>query len=496
MSDVANRVGLRPVDPPEPPDGGWELRYGGEAHEPVNGARYDVTSAIDGSIIASLPNADRDDLDAAVDAARDASREWGKSSPARRASALEKYVARLLDANERLGLLDTINAGMPIAATRMEARAASSITRLAHLATNIKGSTFPDAGGVWGYTTREPYGIVGSILPFNHPSVAAAHAIGEALAAGNAVILKPSEHTSLSALEMGRLAQDVLPAGLVSILTGDGPVIGNAIAEHPDIPRLTFTGSIKTGRSVLRAAAESIKHVTLELGGKGPLAVLPDVELDRAVDIAVGGMNFRGVQAGQSCQSTSRVLVHESMYERFAHRMVQVMAAIRIGDPRDYQTEMGALAFRSHFDRVRGYIQIGLEQGATLAGGGGIPEGLEGGYFVEPTVFTNVDRSMRIANEEIFGPVVALMRWSSEDELIDIANSVEYGLTARIACGNVGPGMKLARELEAGRMWINVANGGPMGMPFGGFKHSGIGKTGDFESLQSFTREKSISIAL
>jgi acyl-CoA reductase-like NAD-dependent aldehyde dehydrogenase len=184
------------------------------------------------------------------------------------------------------------------------------------------------------------------------------------------------------------------------------------------------------------------------------------------------------------------------MYERFVDRMVDAVASIRIGDPRDPGTEMGALAFRSHFDRVRAYIQIGLDQGATLAAGGGIPEGLKGGYFVEPTIFTNVDRSMRIANEEIFGPVVALMRWSSEDELIALANSVEYGLTARIACGNVGPGMKLARELEAGRMWINVANGGPVGMPFGGFKHSGIGKTGDFESLQSFTREKSISIAL
>src|SRR5882757_5007075 len=228
MSDVGARTVLVPVDAPEPPGGGWELRYGGGAHSPANGARYDVTSAIDGSIIASLPNADRDDLDRAVDAARGAAREWGSLSPLQRTSALQVYVARLLEANERLGSLDTVNAGMPITYTRIEARAASFITRLAHLASDIKGSTFAEHNGIWGYTTREPYGIVGSILPFNHPSASAAIAIGEAIAAGNAVILKPSEFTSLSALEMGRLAEGVLPAGLVSVLTGDGAVIGNA----------------------------------------------------------------------------------------------------------------------------------------------------------------------------------------------------------------------------------------------------------------------------
>jgi betaine-aldehyde dehydrogenase len=273
-------------------------------------------------------------------------------------------------------------------------------------------------------------------------------------------------------------------------------VIGNAICEHPDVPRISFTGSVNTGRAVMRAAAEHIKHVTLELGGKGPLAVLPDVDVAVGVDIAVGGMNFRGVQAGQSCQSTSRVLVHDSMYDEFCERMVEAVNVVKIGDPRDESTEMGALAFRRHQQRVLDYIQIGIADGAKLLTGGGTPAGFEGGFFVEPTVFAELDPSMRIANEEIFGPVVALIRWSTEDQLIEIANGVKYGLTARIACGNLGPGLRLANEIVAGRMWINVANGGPARMPFGGFKYSGVGKAGDFESLLSYTREKAISVVL
>jgi len=210
----------------------------------------------------------------------------------------------------------------------------------------------------------------------------------------------------------------------------------------------------------------------------------------------VGGMNFRGVQAGQSCQSTSRVLVHDSMYDAFCERMVLALGQIKIGDPCDPATDMGALAFRQHLARVRNYIDIGITEGARLLTGGGTPEGFEGGFFVEPTAFADVDTGMRIANEEIFGPVMSIMKWSTEDELIEIANGVEHGLTARIACGDLGPGLRLANEIEAGRFWINIANGGPSAMPFGGFKHSGVGKTGDFESLVSYTREKSISVRL
>ena len=224
--------------------------------------------------------------------------------------------------------------------------------------------------------------------------------------------------------------------------------------------------------------------------------MLPDVYVAHAVEMAVEGLNFRGVQAGQSCQSTSRVLVHESMYDEFCGALVEAVGQIVLGDPRDPATEMGALAFRRHLQRVLDYIEIGKADGARLLAGGQQPPGLTGGFFVEPTVFADVDQTMRIAQEEIFGPVVSIIKWSTEDELVDIANGVEYGLTARIAAGDTGAAMRLATKIEAGRLWINVASGGPTNMPFGGYKHSGVGKVGDMESLVSYTREKSISIAL
>lgn len=497
MTTVSSMTELPAVEPLVPPEGGWELMYGGGAHPPVNGRRIDVESAIDGTVVASIPDADQDDLEAAFESAPSAAAEWGAKNPAERAPLLDAFADRIIAAVDRLGWLDTINAGMPLTATRAEAAfGASYIRDAARQAFEIKGATFAELGGVWGYTIREPYGIVGNILPFNHPVLTAAVGIGAALAAGNAVVLKPSEYSSLSAIEMGRIAQDVLPPGLVSVLTGEGARVGAAISGHPAIPRLTFTGSVATGRHVLKAAAEHIKHVTLELGGKGPLAILPDVELPRAVEMAVGGMNFRGVQAGQSCQSSSRVLVHESMYDQFCAAVVEAVGRIRVGDPRDPQTEMGALAFRRHLERVLGYIEIGKADGARLIAGGSQPAGLEGGFFVEPTVFADVDRRMRIANEEIFGPVMSIMKWSTEEELLEIANGVEYGLTARIASGDTGAAMRLATKIEAGRMWINVANGGPIYMPFGGYKLSGVGKVGDLESLISYTREKSIAAAL
>jgi len=294
---------------------------------------------------------------------------------------------------------------------------------------------------------------------------------------------------------MGKIAQEVLPPGLVNVITGDGASAGHAISAHPRIPRISFTGSVKTGRAILSAGTEYIKHVTLELGGKNPLMILPDADLDIAVRMAVGGMNFRGV-GGQSCQSCSRALVHESLYEDFTARLIKEVETIRVGDPRDEGTEMGAMAFREHFERVMSYIEIGLDEGATLLSGGHTPKGLEGGCFVEPTVFGDVTRSMRIANEEIFGPVISVMRWSDKDELIDIANGVEYGLTARIACGSVGEGLQLASVIQAGKMWINEANGGPERLPFGGHKLSGLGTKGDFGELLSYTQEKAVTVRL
>ena len=485
---------LTPVAPVEAPVNGWQLVYAGGLHDPVDGGQLEARSPIDGSLIGTIPNANAEDVDRAVRSATEAADDWAKTTPRERVAALEALSERIVAASERLAWLDTIDAGMPIASTRAELRgSASYLATWAYLAAEIKGNTFADAHGLWGFTRREPYGVVASILAFNHPGMFFLSAIGPALAAGNSIIIKPSEWTSLSALAIGEIAQEVLPPGLLNVVTGDGVSAGHAISEHPGIPRISFTGSIRSGRAVLNAAAASIKHVTLELGGKNPLVILPDAEVEMAVKMAVAGMNLRGV-GGQSCQSCSRVLIHDSLYEEFIGQLIKEVESIRLGDPREEATEMGCMAYREHFERVVGYIELGVSEGAQLMTGGHTPAGLGQGCFLEPTVFVHVNRSMRIANEEIFGPVISVMTWSDRAEMLDIANSVEYGLTARIACGSLGEGLDLATKLQAGKIWVNAANGGPDRMPFGGYKHSGLGKQGDFESLVGFTQEKAVTV--
>jgi betaine-aldehyde dehydrogenase len=486
---------IAPVEAVEPPNGGWQLVYGGESHEPVNGGRLDVYSPIDGSLLGTIPNADAEDVDRAVEAARLAAKDWGKTAPSERVAALEALGKRLAEESERLAWLDTVDGGLPINVSRRELGGVGGLARGAYAAAEIKGDTFQEVRGLWGFTRREPWGVTASLLAFNHPGAFCVGAMVAPLATGNSVIIKPAERTSLSALAIGVIAQEVLPPGLVNIITGDGATAGNAIAGHPGIPRVSLVGSVNSGRAVLAAASNYIKHVQLELGGKNPLLVLPDADIDLAVRMAVSGMNLR-TTAGQSCESGSRVLVHSSLYEDFTSRLIKDVETIRVGDPRDPETEMGPMAFKQHFERVTGYIQIGLAEGAKLLSGGGVPKGLERGYFVEPTVFGEVTRSMRIANEEIFGPVISVMRWDDRDELVNIANSVEYGLCARIACGSVGEGLELAREIQAGKIWINEALGMPERFPTGGYKMSGLGKRGDLEALRSFTQEKAITVRI
>jgi betaine-aldehyde dehydrogenase len=485
---------LGPVEEVPAPARGWQLIYDGQWQEPVNGSRLDARSPIDGSLIETIPNADVDDVDRAVKSAAKAAAEWARVTPKERARVLEALSRRLLAEAERFAWLDTINVGMPIAAARQEAVAAAErLPVWAHIALEIKGDTFGDARGLWGYTQREPYGVVSPILAFNHPILFFIDALGPTLSAGNSVIIKPAERASLSALAIAEAAQDVLPDGLVNVISGEGPTAGQALCRHPGIPRVAFTGSVATGRQVLVAAADHIKHVTLELGGKNPLVILPDADIDLAVRMAVGGMNLRGV-AGQSCRSCSRVLVHESRHDEFVSALVDEVRAIRVGDPRSEDTEMGSLAFREHFERVLNYVEVGVSEGATLLTGGGVPSGLEAGYFIEPTVFADVTPRMRLAQEEIFGPVISVMRWRDRDEVLDIANGVEYGLTGRIACGSLGEGLDLASGLQAGLLWINEPNGGPERMPFGGYKQSGLGKQGSFDELLSYTREKAVTV--
>jgi betaine-aldehyde dehydrogenase len=359
----------------------------------------------------------------------------------------------------------------------------------------MKGDTLPTAPTQVALTAREPYGVVGRIVPFNHPFKFAAGKVAAPLAAGNAVVLKPSEQASLSALELARIAADVLPAGVLNVVTGAGATAGAALVAHPDVHRLAFTGSVPSGRAVLRGAADAIKHVTLELGGKNPIIVFPDVDVVRAAKAAVAGMNIARC-TGQSCGSTSRLYVHADIAERFRAALVEQLSQLRIGDPMQEQTDVGPLAFRAHYDRVLGYLATARREGATVAYGGGRPAQSERGFFVEPTVLVDLDDSMTVVREEIFGPVMSVLTWRDPDDVVCRANATPFGLTANVWTRDVTAAHRTAAALEAGYVYVNGTGRRPTGTPFGGWKSSGLGKENCLEELLSFTREKTVTVTL
>ncbi len=347
------------------------------------------------------------------------------------------------------------------------------------------------------FTIREPYGVVGRIIPFNHPIKFAANALAAPLMAGNCVVLKPPETSPLSATILGEICRQVLPPGVVNIVTGYGLPAGDAIARHPKVKRLAFTGSVPTGRAIQRAAAEGgIKHVTLELGGKNPLIAFPDMDPDKIAQIAVAGMNF--AWQGQSCGSTSRLLLHELLYKPVLERVVERVAALRLGDPLDDKSQMGPINSKRHYERVCAMVESGRAEGARLMTGGKRPNGSEfkRGYWLEPTVFADVKPTMKIAREEIFGPVLSVFSWKDENEVIALANATEYGLTASIFTNDIKTAFRAARAIKSGYVWINGASGHFYGTPFGGFKNSGLGREEGIDELLSYTEVKTVHVLL
>jgi acyl-CoA reductase-like NAD-dependent aldehyde dehydrogenase len=483
MADIAERVAGRK----------WRPFYGGgwqpAAAEDVLG----VHTPIDGSRLAEVPAAGRADVAGAVAAAREASVHWGRTEPGERVRTLRRIVEKVAGAAEELAWLDTLNVGIPITAMRREVtKTLEILDYYAGIGHEVKGVHHASAPDLVAYTRREPYGVVGQIYPFNHPLMFTLLGLAPALLAGNSVVVKPADQAPLSSLALAELLADVVPPGLFNVVPGTGPGTGAALCAHPDVPRIAFTGSVAGGRAVLRAAADGVKHVSLELGGKNPLLVLPDADVDLAVAIAVRGMNLHG-GAGQSCQSNSRVLVHAAVADRFVEALVTAFAAIRVGDPRDEATEMGPLAFPAHRDRVRSYIELGSAEGATLRHGGGRPPGTDDrGCYLEPTVFTDVRPGMRIADEEIFGPVVAVLTVDSVDSMVELANSLPVGLNARIVGGSATAALPLVERLEAGTVWFNEPNRRPPGMPMGGHKQSGLGNQLGVGELLGYTQEKAV----
>ncbi|HET9403795.1 MAG TPA: aldehyde dehydrogenase family protein [Burkholderiales bacterium] len=472
-----------------------DLYYDGQWQKPGGGYQDTLNPATDRSL-GPCAEANAQDVDAAVRAAHKAFKSWRAVKPLERA-ALMKKVAAVLRANaEELAMLDAANCGNPVREMVRDAgTAAAQWDFFAGLVTEMKGETIPMGDGVVNLSVREPFGVCARIVAYNHPLMFTAAKASPAIAAGNAVIMKPPYQAPLSAYRFVELIDGILPPGVLNILTC-GTAGSQALVAHPMVPRVSLIGSVPTGRAIMKAAADRLKHVSLELGGKNACIIYPDADLEKATRGAVGGMNFSW--CGQSCGSTSRLFIHESVYDRVLEGVLKHVRHHKPGIPTEMATTMGAIVSRTQMEKVLSYIEIGKQEGATLAYGGKRPDDprLAGGFFVEPTVFTNVTQKMRIATEEIFGPVLSVLKWKDEETLFEQVNAVEHGLTGSVWTTSLANAHRAASRIESGFIWVNGAGPHYLGVSFGGYKQSGIGREESYDELMSFTQSKNINITL
>jgi len=472
------------------------LYYGGAWHEPKEGGRVEVISPGTGETLCTIADASSADAEAAIEAAQRGYQEWRRVPPLERARLLRGIAERLRRHGRELAMLDAADGGNPVSEMLGDAMVAAAQTDFfAGLVTEMKGHSIPMGPDVVNFSVREPLGVVGRIVPFNHPFMFCAGKSAAPLAAGNAVIVKPPEQAPLSSLRLAELIGGLLPPGVFNVIPG-GREVGAVLARHPGIAKVALIGSVPTGRAVLRAAADTIKPVLLELGGKNPLIAFPDADPDDVAAAAVAGMNF--TWCGQSCGSTSRAFLHDAIHDAVLERMAAHIARYKPGLPTDPATTMGAIASKAQHDRVLRYIDGARREGARLAFGGGVPQARElaGGFFIEPTVFADVTPEMTIAREEIFGPVLSLLRWRDEATMLSEVNRPEYGLTCSIWTNDLSCAHRTAMEVQAGFIWINEVGKHFLGTPFGGVKQSGFGREECLDELLSFTQEKNIHINL
>lgn len=472
------------------------MTIGGEAAYASDGGVIEAVNPATGENIGTFPAATREDVDKAAAAAGSAFAVWRKTEPEQRARALLDLARIIEEHQEELAALDVADNGSPIREMRNDTKiAVEQLCYFAGLVHQVRGETIPTSYDRINYTLQQPYGVVARIIPFNHPLMFAAAKIAAPIAAGNTVILKPSEHTSLSALRLGELSRGILPDGVLNVVTGYGHTAGDALVRHPDIRRLAFIGASDTGRSILAASASTnLKNVTLELGGKNPLVIFPDADLDKAVLAAQRGMNF--TWQGQSCGSTSRLLIHRSIYEEFLDVLTAAVGTMRQGPPADDETETGSLVNAAQFEKVKHYLGMGKAQGARVMAGGARLKGggFDKGFFVPPTVFADVEPTSPLAMEEVFGPVLVAMPFDSYHEAISIANSVKYGLTASVFTQELRTAHKFARDIEAGYVWVNEVSRHFSATAYGGQKDSGLGREEGIEELFSYTQSKNVHI--
>ena len=473
------------------------LHYGGGWHASAGARTIAVSSPSTGEELGMTADATAEDVDRAVTAARAAFLLWRDVPAQERASAIRKASAILRKNTDELAWLEAVDTGNPFQAMRFDVEiSANYMDYFAGLVTEIKGDTIPIGAGTLNYTLREPLGVVVRIGAFNHPLLFTAGKCGAPLAAGNTLIVKPAEQTPLSSLRIAELWDGVFPAGVFSIVTG-GRDTGAALVAHPRVAKIGFIGSVPAGRAVMTAAGATLKSLTLELGGKNALIACADAAPAEVAEGVVRGMNFRYV-TGQSCNSTSRVYLHADIHDAALAEIVKRVAGLKVGLPTEPDNEVGCLSSQAQFDKTMGYIKLGLEGGARIAYGGRRPSDpkLANGFFVEPTVFADVTDDMRIAREEIFGPVVSILRWTDEDDLVARVNALDVGLTASIWTHDLDRAHRLASRVEAGYVWINGASTHHVGVPFGGYKQSGVGREESIEELLACTQIKNINVTL
>ena len=468
-----------------------DLLIGGERVRPASGEYLDTVDPATGDAFAAVAVADDTDVDRAVRAARDAFPAWRDTDPAVRGRTLNRIAESIRDHADDLAAVESRDQGKPVSQARSDiVSAARYFEYYAGAVDKLEGTSVPVGTGQVDYTLREPYGVSAQIIPWNFPGNLFARGVAPALAAGNAAVVKPAPTTPLSAYRLAELCTEAgVPEGVVNVVSGGGDT-GAALTGHAGVDTITFTGSVATGQRVMTAAAEHVTPVTLELGGKNPAIVYPDADLEAAVSWIERGIF---TNAGQVCSAADRAIVHESQYEAFVERIVARAESYDLG-PGAEDPDMGPLNSEEHRDRVREYVTVGVEEGATVATGGESP-GREGCFF-EPTVLTDVDNGMRVAQEEIFGPVLSVIPYGDSEDPVAIGNDTDYGLVAGVFTEDIRRAHRAARRLEAGNVYINKWFGDTNQTPFGGYKQSGIGREKGLEALESYLQSKNVAVNL
>jgi betaine-aldehyde dehydrogenase len=471
---------------------------GGESVDAADGQTFEIVNPANGEVIATAPLGGKEDVDRAVKAAQDAfdaPKGWSSFAAGKRGRTLAKFAELIKKNSEELAQLESRNTGKPITSARGEIIGSSLVfDYYAGAANKIFGQTIPVSKPGLDITLREPIGVVGLIVPWNFPLLMASWKVAPALAAGNTAILKPASLSPMTAIRMGELALEAgFPPGVLNIVTGPGGTAGAAIAAHPGIGKVAFTGETTTGQEIMRLASNNVKKISLELGGKSPNIVFADADLEKFARESPYSVFDN---AGQDCCARSRILVERSVHEKVVELFAEATRKVKVGDPADEATEVGSLVSFKQRDRVRDYIEIGLGEGATIVVGGTAPDdpALADGAYLLPTVFDGVSNDMRIAAEEIFGPVVSVIPFDTEEEALRLANSTPYGLSGSIWSRDIGKALRAAKALQAGVISVNSNSSVHTEAPFGGYKMSGIGRELGMAALDLYTETKNIYI--